>query len=282
MKKLKIISTTIGMGLGLALSSSVFAQSLAQQYGVKTTADTISGTTPNGSTFECKPGLRFEKRVTTCLYSDGAVVMMGDGFSSYNDKDGIIRNFGTPESVDKAIASLGYTMIPNTTGSSNSGGNSTVVVEYGTGNIVKPNSGSGSSAGQVVAGIGAGVAAGAVIGGYTSPVPTPGYNSPSGVYDSGNGTAQQIAQGQEVNSSAQQAADKLTQTSAVGIDNSIKELDQMAENAGNASNLPKHDLRFGPTPTGDVFTFCMGPRPPKKSYWRYWYDYLCAHGQMSM
>ena len=76
-------------------------------------------------------------------------------------------------------------------------------------------------------------------------------------------------------------SDNLTKLSAVGVDASIKELDRISDLAALQSSAPQYDLRFGPTPTGDVFAFCSGLRPGKYSPWRYWYDYLCANTQKS-
>lgn len=45
--------------------------------------------------------------------------------------------------------------------------------------------------------------------------------------------------------------------------------------ATGSSSPPPVTLLFGPTPTGDVFSFCNGPRPSRKSRWFSPYVYLC-------
>lgn len=65
------------------------------------------------------------------------------------------------------------------------------------------------------------------------------------------------------------------------IGESIKGLDTASDSLGTGGSpiaglkKPQVELRYGPTPTGDVFSFCNGPRPPRSSQWRYWYGYLC-------
>lgn len=45
---------------------------------------------------------------------------------------------------------------------------------------------------------------------------------------------------------------------------------------GGIGSPPNVTLLYGPTPTGDIFSFCAGGRPGRRSEWRYWYDYLCS------
>lgn len=249
MKKIKNTTLVIAMGLGLTFSGLSFAQSLAEQYGVQTTVDSISGTTEKGLTFACSPSLLNGQSVTKCTYSDGATLTMLQGDTILTTPDGTVRQLGTSAYVQQTLASLGYTLIPNSTSTNNA---PTVIGNAG--------SGSGSGMSDLATGM---VVAGAI-----------------GVGAAAVGEIIESASAAGVLSDAQNASNAATQVSATGIEGSMKELDKLSD--GIASAAPKHDLRFGPTPTGDVFTFCSGPRPGRHSSWRYWWDYLCSHGKMTI
>ena len=253
MKTIKKISLALSLSLGLSLTGVSFAQSLADQYGVSV-ADTVSGTTAKGLSYTCGPSMKGNLYITKCTYGDGIVVTTDGNNTAVINKDGSIRHFSTNEKLKATLEHLDYT-VQTTVRNDNLALNTNGPIVNAPINWVdnsSSNGGSGSNTGAVVAGvtiIGAGIAIGSTIG------------------------------TQEVLDGAKAAAENLTKLSATGIEGSMAELNKISDAAGAAA--PKHDLRFGPTPTGDVFSFCSGPRPGRHNAWRYWWDYLCSHGQSS-
>lgn len=254
MKKIKNTTLAIAMGLGLTVSSLSFAQSLSEQYGVSNTAETVSGTTEKGLSYVCGPTVQGGKVGTKCTYGDGIVVTTNGEYTAVLEKDGSVRHFNTNDKLLATLQHLDYTM-QNTVNASNSNNTANAPTVIG-------NSSSGSDSGM------SDVATGMVVAGAL------------GAGAAVVGEIIESASAAGVLSDAQTASNAATQVSATGIEGSMKELDKLSD--GIAGAAPKHDLRFGPTPTGDVFTFCAGPRPGRHSTWRYWWDYLCSHGKMSI
>lgn len=245
MIKLSKLAYAVILGC-LGMSSSVFAQSLADTYGVQTTYDAISGKTNSGLSFGCNPTTVSGAGATMCTYSDGSKLVMGATNTSLYNASGTLLQSGTSKEMDSVLSIMGYTMIPDATSPINAQ------------QIQSASSGSsGSSTGDVIKGVAAVGAVGAAAYAASELLTDPAT--------------------QAVMDNAKAAAEAATKISAVGIEASMKELDKISDSL--ASKVPQHDLRFGPTPTGDVFTFCNGPRPGRHSSWRYWYDYLCSHGQ---
>lgn len=82
----------------------------------------------------------------------------------------------------------------------------------------------------------------------------------------------------ELGKSAMEAGQNLISGNDTAVQDAAKALDISSDALGTATGIgspPSVALLFGPTPNGDVFSFCNGPRPHWKSPWFYPYIYLC-------
>lgn len=264
MKKIKLIKNSLAI-IALGFSGVTFAQSLADSYGVDVTHNAptnfngTSGVSNGGHSYSCAQASIRMTWGTVCNFTNGSVIYITDDKVDIVIRDVNLVKGGTPEELQKELEKQGYALTkPLTTKTNNQSNVASVIGSQG-----QTNQGVSSNGDSGVGDIAKGVAiAGAV--GAGAYVASELISSPAGK------AAADAAKG---------IAEKATQVSAVGIEASMKELDKISDSIGSVA--PKHDLRFGPTPTGDVFTFCSGPRPHRRSSWRYWYDYLCSHGQSS-
>lgn len=82
----------------------------------------------------------------------------------------------------------------------------------------------------------------------------------------------------ELGKSAIEAGKNLISGNDTAVQGAAKALDISSDALGTATGIggpPQVALLFGPTPNGDVFSFCNGPRPHWKSPWFSPYVYLC-------